>query len=57
MNPDPLAQMKDIVVPTFQASYWPLALGYWLLIAVSIGLVVFGLFTYRKKTPPSSSHA
>jgi hypothetical protein len=49
MNPDPLAQMKDIIVPSFQASHWPLALGYWLLIAALMLALIAGIFWYRQR--------
>jgi hypothetical protein len=37
---NPLAELKDIHIPQ-DVSSWPLAYGWWLLIALSLGLVVF----------------
>ncbi|MCU4676879.1 DUF4381 domain-containing protein [Catenovulum sp. 2E275] len=48
---DPLAAFKDIQMPD-PVSWWPLAWGWWLLIALAILLVtglIFGFIRYQKK--------
>ena len=49
MNPnDPLANLRDIHLPG-DVSWWPLAPGWWLLLAVIIGLTMWGIFMWFKK--------
>ena len=55
MNPtaDPLAQLRDLHLPD-PVSFWPPALGWWIVALMVFGLVVWGVwgFRYRKKTAP-----
>lgn len=52
MNTTDLSAMHDIIVPPFQSSYWPLALGYWLvlisLVILIVGCTIFFIY-YTKK--------
>ncbi len=47
MDPQQALQLKDIHLPS-NPSIWPLALGWWLLIAVLLVLVVWLFFVIRK---------
>lgn len=47
MDPQQLPQLKDIHLPT-DPSIWPLALGWWLLMAILSGLIVWLFFVIRK---------
>lgn len=44
---DPLANLKDIHLPD-PVGFWPLALGWWLLIAMLIVFLLLALVGYRK---------
>ncbi len=45
---DPLAQLHDIIEPE-AISQWPLALGWWLLLAIALSALVALLWFWRKK--------
>jgi hypothetical protein len=45
---DPLAQLHDIVLPQ-AISWWPLAWGWWLLLALILGVVLSIIF-FRQRT-------
>ncbi len=47
MDPQQLPQLKDIHLPA-DPSIWPLALGWWLLLALSLAIAVWFFFTGRK---------
>jgi len=47
MDPQQLPQLKDIHLPT-DPSIWPLALGWWLLMAVFLGVIVWLFFVIKK---------
>ncbi|WP_171022190.1 DUF4381 domain-containing protein [Thalassotalea litorea] len=44
---DPLEQLKDIHLPE-TISIWPLALGWWIIIAIFLGLIAFAGYRYRQ---------
>lgn len=49
MQPDPLEQLADIHLPE-SVSWWPLAPGWWILLALLIiGLIIFFIIRHRKK--------
>lgn len=48
MQSDPLAQLHDILLPQ-AVSWWPLAWGWWLLLALITGAAMFGVFFWRRK--------
>tara|TARA_B100001094_G_scaffold330839_1_gene397153 strand:+ start:1344 stop:1829 length:486 start_codon:yes stop_codon:yes gene_type:complete len=48
MNTPDLSHMNDIIVPTFQASFWPLALGYWLLILLVFILCIGFVWWFKR---------
>ena len=43
MAPDPLAAFKDLQMPD-PVSWWPLAWGWWVLIAVLVGIIAFAIY-------------
>ena len=45
---DPLAQLRDIHLPE-TVGLWPLAPGWWLLIALIIGALVTGIIYWRRR--------
>ena len=45
---DPLANLRDIHLPA-DVSWWPLAPGWWVLIAVIFALSVWALFKWQKR--------
>lgn len=47
MDPQQLLQLKDIHLPS-NPSIWPLALGWWLLLAVLLAFTVWLFFAIRK---------
>ena len=55
MNPtaDPLMQLRDLHLPD-PISFWPPALGWWVVALIVLGLVALGVWVirYRKKTAP-----
>lgn len=49
MNENPLDQLKAIHTPD-GVSYWPLAWGWWALIALSLAIIIFcGVYWYRRR--------
>lgn len=49
MNPQQLPQLKDIHLPA-DPSIWPLALGWWLLLVLLLGIALWLFFAIRKYT-------
>lgn len=45
---DPLSALKDIV-PAGEISWWPLALGWWVLIVLSVAIIVAVALWFRRK--------
>jgi len=45
--PDGLAQLKDIHLPS-AVSWWPLALGWWIILIVAVSLLLIGVYFYRR---------
>ncbi|MFQ5345841.1 MAG: DUF4381 domain-containing protein [Mariprofundus sp.] len=48
MNPDPLAELRDIHLPE-AVSWWPPAIGWWLLLLILILLVVAAIRWKRRR--------
>lgn len=46
---DPLANMHDIIVPTFHASWWPLPIGYWFLLSLLLAGIGGTVWFYRRR--------
>jgi hypothetical protein len=44
---DVLAQLKDIHLPN-AVSWWPLALGWWIVLMIGVGLLLAGVYFYRR---------
>jgi hypothetical protein len=50
MNPQaPLANMHDIIVPTFQADWWPLPFGYWFTASLLLIAIGYTVWRYRRR--------
>jgi hypothetical protein len=45
---DPLAQLRDIHLPN-STGFWPLAWGWWLLLAVIVGASLTGLYAWHQQ--------
>jgi membrane protein implicated in regulation of membrane protease activity len=45
---DPLAQLHDILLPP-AISWWPLAWGWWLLLALLAGCAAFAIYIWRRR--------
>ena len=48
MNPDPLAELRDIHMPP-AVSWWPPAVGWWLLLLIAVLLVVVAFWWKRRR--------
>jgi len=56
MNGDPLAQLRDIHLPQ-AVSWWPPAVGWWLLLALALLLVFMGRWLWRRHQQAASKRA
>ena len=46
---DPLSQLRDIHLPEPISQWWPLAPGWWVLIAIALALLFAGFYLWRRR--------